>query len=87
MIGWHDSKRPREESNNSASTPAAPGGVFEESLKADDCVKILVKCIQNIEKQVKELFLLERENKEKHTKGESDLSELTKTKTRERQNY
>ena len=56
-------------------------------MKADDCVKILVKCIQNIEKQVKELFLLERENKEKHTKGESDLSELTKTKTRERQNY
>ena len=26
-----DSKRPREESNNSASTPASPADVFEES--------------------------------------------------------
>ena len=34
--------------------------------------------MQNIEKQVKELFLLAQENKEKHIKGESDLSELTK---------
>ena len=34
--------------------------------------------MQNIEKQVKELFLLAKENKEKHIKGESDLSELTK---------
>ena len=33
--------------------------------------------MQNIEKQVKELFLLAQENKEKHIKGESDLSELT----------
>ena len=33
--------------------------------------------MQNIEKQVKELFLLAKENKEKHIKGESDLSELT----------
>ena len=73
-----DSKRPREESNNSTSTPASPGDVFEESLKSGDCVKILVNCMQNIEKQVKELFLLAQENKEKHIKGESDLSELTK---------
>ena len=27
--------------------------VFEESLKSGDCVKILVNCMQNIEKQVK----------------------------------
>ena len=33
--------------------------------------------MQNIEKQVKGLFLLAKENKEKHIKGESDLSELT----------
>ena len=29
-------------------------------------------------KQVKELFLLAQENKEKHIKGKSDLTELTK---------
>ena len=34
--------------------------------------------MQNIEKQVKYLFLLAHENKEKHIKDESDLSELTK---------
>ena len=34
-----DSKRPREESNNSTNTPASPGDVFEETLKSGDCVK------------------------------------------------
>ena len=48
-----DSKRPREESNNSTSASASPGDVFEESWKSGDCVKILVDCMQNIEKQVK----------------------------------
>ena len=48
-----DSKRPREESNNSTSARASPGDVFEESLKSGYCVKILVTCMQNIEKQVK----------------------------------
>ena len=48
-----DSKRPREESNNSTSTPVSPGDVFEESWKSGDCVKMLVNCMQNIEKQVK----------------------------------
>ena len=74
----NDFKRPREESNNSNSTPTSPGDVFKESLKSGDCDKILVNCIQNIEKQVKELFLLTQENKEEHIKGESGLSELTK---------
>ena len=41
-----DSKRPREESNNSTGTLSSPGDVFEESLKSGDCVKILVNCMQ-----------------------------------------
>ena len=40
-----DSKRPREKSNNSTSTPTSPGDRFEESLKSGDCVKILVNCM------------------------------------------
>ena len=36
-----DSKGPREERNNSTSTPTSSCEVFEESLKSDDCVKIL----------------------------------------------
>ena len=76
-VDGDDSKRPREESNSSTNTPTSPGEVFEESLKPGDCVKILVNCMQNIEKQVKELFLLVQE-KEKYINSESDLSELTK---------
>ena len=64
--------------NQGFNFPASSGDVFQESLKSGDCVKILVNCMQNIEKQVKELFLLVQENKEEHIKGESDLSELTK---------
>ena len=41
-----DSKRPREESNNSTSTSTSPGDVFEESWKSGDCVKILVDCMK-----------------------------------------
>ena len=41
----NDSKRPREESNTSTSTPASPGDVFGKSLKSGDCVKILVSCM------------------------------------------
>ena len=67
------SKRPCKESNTSTSTP-----IFEGNLKSGDCIKIIVNCMQNLEKQVKELFLLAQENKEKHIKGKSDLSELTK---------
>ena len=63
-----DFKIPPEESNNSTSTTASSGDVFEERLKSNDCVEILVNCMQNIEKQVKELFLLAQENKEKHIK-------------------
>ena len=58
--------------------PTFPTDVFEESLKSGDCVKTLVNCMQNIEKQVKELFLLVQENKEKNIKDESNLRELTK---------
>ena len=33
--------------------PTFPTDVFEESLKSGDCVKTLVNCMQNIEKQIK----------------------------------
>ena len=72
------SKRPCKESNTSTSIPISSGEVFEENLKSGDCIKIIVNCMQNIKKQVKKLFLLAQENKEKHIKGKRDLSELTK---------
>ena len=64
-VDGNDSKRPREESNNSTNTLTYPGDVFEESLKSDDCAKILVNSMQNIEKQIKELFLLAQKIKAK----------------------
>ena len=64
-VDGNDSKRPREESNNSTNTLTSPGDVFEESLKSDDCAKILVNSMQNIEKQIKELFLLAQKIKGK----------------------
>ena len=64
-VDGNDSKRPREESNNSTNTLTHPGDVFEESLKSDDCAKILVNSMQNIEKQIKELFLLAQKIKAK----------------------
>ena len=64
-VDGNDSKRPREESNNSTNTVTSPGDVFEESLKSDDCAKILVNSMQNIEKQIKELFLLAQKIKAK----------------------
>ena len=64
-VDGNDSKRPRGESNNSTSTLTSPGDVFEESLKSDDCAKILVNSMQNLEKQIKELFLLAQKIKAK----------------------
>lgn len=53
-----DSKRPREDRYSSTSKPTSPGDVFEESFNSGDYVTILVNCLQNIKKQVKELVLM-----------------------------
>ena len=34
------------------------GDVFEESLKSEDCVKILLSCLRNLEKEVKDIHKL-----------------------------
>lgn len=53
-----DSKRPREDRYSSTSKPTSPGDVFEENFNSGDYVTILVNCMQNIKKQVKELVLM-----------------------------
>ena len=53
-----DSKRPREDRYSSTSKPTSPGDAFEESFNSGDYVTILVNCMQNIKKQVKELVLM-----------------------------
>ena len=48
-------KRQRVESPDVSllDTPKTPVDVFEESLKSEDCVKNLLKCMRNLEKEVK----------------------------------
>ena len=72
-------KRLREESSASSSSPDSPSDVFQESLKSPDCMKILLNCFKNLDKQVKELFILAQSNNEKHIKGEKQLLDLTES--------
>ena len=72
-------KRLREESSASSSSPDSPSDVFQESLKSPDSMKILLNCFKNLDKQVKELYVLAQSNYEKHIKGEKQLLDLTES--------
>ena len=72
-------KRLREESSASSSSPDSPSDVFQGSLKSPDCIKILLNCFKNLDKQVKELYILARSNNEKHIKGEEQLLDLAES--------
>ena len=50
-------KRQREESPDVSclESQTSPGNVFAESLKSNECVKILMRCLKNLEIEVKEL--------------------------------
>ena len=72
-------KRLREESSASSSSPDSPSDVFQESLKSPDCTKMMLNCSKNLDKQVKELYILAQSNNEKHIKGEKQLLDLTKS--------
>ena len=49
-------------------TPKTPGNVFEESLKSEDCVKILRSCLRNLE-EVKDIRKLALSNNNNQIKG------------------
>ena len=68
-----------EESSASSSSPDSLFHVVQESLKSPDCMKILLNCLKNLNKQVKELFILAQSNNEKHIKGEKQLLDLTES--------
>ena len=52
-----DPKRQSEESPDVSSldSPTSPGNAFTKSLKLNECVEILMNCLKNLEKEVKEL--------------------------------
>ena len=79
-----DAKRQREESPSKShnvsmlDTPKTPGDVFEESLKSEDCVKILLSCLRNLEKEVKDIHKLALSNNNQ-IKGEKQLADLSES--------
>ena len=68
-------KRLREESSATSSSPNSPSNMFEEP----DCMKTLLNCFQNLDNQIKELYILAQSNNEKHIKGEKQLLDLTES--------
>ena len=42
-------------------------------------MKMLLNCFKNLDKQVKELYILAQSNNEKHIKGEKQLLDLTES--------
>ena len=54
-----DPKRQREERPDVSclDAPTSPGNVFAESLKSNECVEILMNCLKNLKKVVKELLV------------------------------
>ena len=71
-------KRQMEESPDVSclESPASPGNVFAESLKSNEFVEILMNCLKNLEKEVKELKDLASSNNANQIKGERQLLDL-----------
>ena len=80
-----DAKRQREESPSESAnvsmldTPKTPGDVFEESLKSEDSVKILLSCLRNLEKEVKDIHKLALSNNDNQIKGKKQLTDLSES--------
>ena len=71
-------KRQREESPDVSclESPTSPGIVFAESLKSNECLKILMSCLKNLEKEVEELKYLASSNNANQIKGKRQLLDL-----------
>ena len=77
-----DAKRQKEESPSESpnvsmlDTPKTPVDVSEESLNSEDCVKILLTCLRNLEKEVKDIHKLALSNIDSQITGEKQLADL-----------
>ena len=60
-------------------TPKTPTDVFEESLKLEHCVKMLLSCLQNLEQGVKDIHKLALFNNDNQIKGEEQLADLSES--------
>ena len=55
-----DAKKSKE---NTESTGSLSDEVFNDGLNSPECAKILLNCLRNIENEVKELFVFNKETK------------------------
>ena len=75
-----DNRRQGEESPGVSllDTTKSPGNVFEESLNLEDCVKILLNCLRNLE-EVKDIHKLALFNNKNQIKGKKQLVNLSES--------
>ena len=52
---------------------------FTEGLKSPGCVRILMNCMQNLEKQVGQIFKMLEKTEDRQIKGECQLTNLAKS--------
>ena len=64
---------PKKVKGNAESTGFLSDEVFSDFLNSPECTKILVNCLNNIENQVKELFILNEETKNAQIKVTESL--------------
>ena len=69
-------KKIRQEKSSIESFSEMSDDVFAESLKSPACVKILINCLRNAEKQMKEIFLLAKSTQEQQIKAKRQLNDL-----------
>ena len=75
-----DTKKQREASSLELSfKKASDGDVFKDYLKSDDCILILKRCMENIEKKMEELCIATKNTKQSQIKGEWQLESMNET--------
>ena len=73
-------KKQREASSLELSfEKASDGDVFKDSLKSENCILILKRCMENIEKKMEELCIATKNTKESQMKDELQLVRMNKT--------
>ena len=74
---WSDKSRngkdAKKVNENDESTGFLSEEVFSDGVNSQECAKILVNCLRNIENQVKELFILNEETKNAQIKVTESL--------------
>ena len=69
-------KKIKEEKGSIESLSEMSSDAFTESLKSTSCVEILFNCLKNVEKQIKEIFVLIISIQEQQIKDKRQLNDV-----------